>query len=29
MAGGATFFAAQSLGCLLIFAELWLPRRQR
>lgn len=29
MAGGATFFAAQSLGILLILAELWLPQRRR
>lgn len=28
MAGGATFFAAQALGILLILAELWLPRRR-
>lgn len=26
MAGGATFFLGQTLGSLLIFAEMWLPR---
>jgi mono/diheme cytochrome c family protein len=29
MAGGATFFLGQTLGSLLIFAEMWLPRRNR